>query len=764
MVGMVLIVTLAFSFSACGSNDADTANSKNKGGDQAVEDTNEYVYVPEAFPLEGLEWIGAACQYQDGLYLISPFADEETWTTGTQGYYLDASGELTKLPLGTENTEAAFISVDALGALSDGSLVYIESERPINDEDLQTKGQRFFLVHASAEGGEELSRVDITEQMQFKDGNSKAFLRFLKVDKKDQIYVSDGNNIWVFDVSGKLAYQVATDKNGWIQDMGVTKEGQVVYSGWDSVAGGICLFVIDETSGTATPCKENVPESAGVGIGMIPGAEKGVVVNTVSGLVEYDTETQTGRPILNWADSGLSVDSIAALALLADGNILAVTMEQPTESQGAFTFQTVLLRKTLASEVKKQEREIVTLGVFWENQDLLRAVTNFNQSQEAYQIETVNYGENGDLDAAFTRFTNELTAGTGPDIFDSSRLNLNLLAKKGVLEELTPYLEADAEVKREDFFESVLKAYSVDGNLYTIPNSFSVFGMAGSNAYLADYGSGYEWTLQDMMKLAEKNPEKEMFGYGSKNYMLLTCLRYNYQQFIDLKSGECHLDSDAFIALLTFANTFKNQYEEDAEYTITEKMQNGTVMADEVCLSSIQDEQKLQALFGGDFLLKGFPTDEGEGLAVQGNNVLVINAGSKHKDAAWEFMRSLLTKEYYETEKVTGFPTLISAYNQINEEYMTPDYTQDENGEQTEESKGSYSEGSFFVEYRTSTKEEAEWMTDVIAHCDRTFMGDTQIENIVMEEAAAFFSGQKSVEETAEIIQNRVKIYVNENM
>lgn len=55
-------------------------------------------------------------------------------------------------------------------------------------------------------------------------------------------------------------------------------------------------------------------------------------------------------------------------------------------------------------------------------------------------------------------------------------------------------------------------------------------------------------------------------------------------------------------------------------------------------------------------------------------------------------------------------------------------------------------------------------MTDVIAHCDRTFMGDTQIEGIVMEEAAAFFSGQKSVEETAEIIQNRVKIYVNENM
>lgn len=35
--------------------------------------------------------------------------------------------------------------------------------------------------------------------------------------------------------------------------------------------------------------------------------------------------------------------------------------------------------------------------------------------------------------------------------------------------------------------------------------------------------------------------------------------------------------------------------------------------------------------------------------------------------------------------------------------------------------------------------------------------------NIITEEAAPYFAGQKNVNEVADIIQNRVQIYVNEN-
>lgn len=38
-----------------------------------------------------------------------------------------------------------------------------------------------------------------------------------------------------------------------------------------------------------------------------------------------------------------------------------------------------------------------------------------------------------------------------------------------------------------------------------------------------------------------------------------------------------------------------------------------------------------------------------------------------------------------------------------------------------------------------------------------------EIYSIITEEAAPYFAGQKSAEETAKIIQSRVEIYVSEN-
>lgn len=41
-------------------------------------------------------------------------------------------------------------------------------------------------------------------------------------------------------------------------------------------------------------------------------------------------------------------------------------------------------------------------------------------------------------------------------------------------------------------------------------------------------------------------------------------------------------------------------------------------------------------------------------------------------------------------------------------------------------------------------------------------MLDQNIATIINEETAAFFAGQKSAEETAGIIQNRVSVYIGE--
>lgn len=765
----ILSLILALSLTACsnsgGTKKPDAAAGENSGtkAESAVtEETQEYVYIPEVFSLKGVEFVNAACTTGEGIYITVPFYDDVAFTSGERILFLDAAGTLKELPLRFENGETSSVSVNAMGVMGDGSLVCVKREMTITNPDTWEGPIRFFLIRVSAESGEEISSVDITEQLQFKADNGQPLLQFLEVDREDHIYVSDGSRIQVFDIDGNSLFPVATDAGGWIQDMGVTKEGQVVYSGWDSAAGGRCLFVIDEAGGTLTSCKEDVPETTGMHC-MEPGAEKGILVHTMQGLVEYDTQTQISRSVLDWADSGVSPDAVVAYTILEDGNILAISRENSAGSEGLPVWQALLLRKMSAHEAIAQKKETLTLGIFDDNSSLLKAVYAFNRSQETYQIDVVNYGEDDDLETGITRFTNELITGTGPDLFDLSKLDLNRLAQMGVLEELTPYLEGDDKLKKDDFFASVLDAYSVDGKLYTIPNSFIVWGMAGRRDHLGDCGEGYSWTLQDVMDLEERNSGKEMFGYGSKDYVLLNCLRYNYSLFIDWQSGECKLDEEAFIRLLEFADRFPAQYSEQGDYSVIDKILDGTLMAEEISLSSLQDYQVWEALFGRDFCIKGFPAVEGTGLAVQGNNLLAVNAKSEYKKAAWEFVRSLLTEEYYQRESVTGFPTRIQAYEQMNEEYTTPEYDVDENGKETERSKGSFGIGDFSVEFRTSTEEEAAWMTDLIQHCDRADSNDEELMKIVQEEAAAFFEGQKTAQETAEVIQSRVKMYVNEN-
>ena len=746
---MILIAITTTSLTACGKTDADSGVNDST---QIAVNREDYTYIPEEFSLGDAGFVNAACGTEQGICFITSFFDDETFTVGEQGYCVDGNGICTKLPLRYEDTQGTDIAIDAIGVLSNGNLVYIKSETPIDANYNVTGPIKYYLVQAGLENCEEISCVDITEQLKVLN-QLNAWV--LKVDKEDHIYLTEGNRIWVFDIEGNQPFTVVYN-GSFIGDMGVTKEGQVVFYGWE---GQKCIYVIDETNGMLSVLKENIPNNASIN-SIIPSDVKGIWVTTIMDITEYDIETKTTTSVLNISDCGLSADSIIISTVLSDGNVMVISYE--IADDGIPLCKGSLLRRTEKTSVT-EEKEIITLGIFEDNFEFPEAVANFNKSQDTYKIEIINYVENNDYDAAITRFNNELIAGSGPDIIDLSKLNMDMLAGKGILEELTPYLEKDDELKRADLFESVLSAYSIDGKLYTIPNGFCVWGIAGSNEYIGSYSDGYSWTIEDIMNVVKQNPDKEMFGYGSKNYVLMFCLSNNLDKFVDWQSGECNFVNDEFIGMLEFSNNFKSKFDTSVQdYNPTDLIVGGTIIVEEALLSPHLPLQYWEILYGEDYVIKGFPSAEGTGLTIIGENMLAINAASDNKDIAWEFIKSLLTEEHYKNRDLLYYPTLISAYDSLNKEYITPVYTTDENGNQVEISKG----GIDYVEYYAGTEEEIARLTDIINSCDRADTYDKQIWNIVEEEASAYFEnyeGRKSPEEVAEIIQSRVKLYVGEN-
>jgi hypothetical protein len=71
--------------------------------------------------------------------------------------------------------------------------------------------------------------------------------------------------------------------------------------------------------------------------------------------------------------------------------------------------------------------------------------------------------------------------------------------------------------------------------------------------------------------------------------------------------------------------------------------------------------------------------------------------------------------------------------------------------------KGEY-EASFAL-----TQAEVDAVDRLIASAKRFYSEDTEVSNIILEEAAEFFSGRKSALDVANMIQSRVSLYVSEN-
>ena len=109
------------------------------------------------------------------------------------------------------------------------------------------------------------------------------------------------------------------------------------------------------------------------------------------------------------------------------------------------------------------QKEIITLAAMWSSQDLQEAVVNFNKQSDAYKVRIVTYFDDTTewtetkYQDSITALNNAITSSNCPDIIDLSNLNTRSYLSKGLLKDLSPYLE-NSSVKREDLMESILDA------------------------------------------------------------------------------------------------------------------------------------------------------------------------------------------------------------------------------------------------------------------------------------------------------------------
>ena len=148
------------------------------------------------------------------------------------------------------------------------------------------------------------------------------------------------------------------------------------------------------------------------------------------------------------------------------------------------------------------------------------------------------------------------------------------------------------------------------------------------------------------------------------------------------------------------------------------------------------------------------------------NMDLGIYAKSKNVDGAWAFLKTFLTKDYIckgANNYYNGFPLRKDALEyQIKRYSATEKYT-DEYGNEIEPYQSSWGYDDLDVEIGPLSEDQVNKLREVIASVDHLYVYNDDVMTIISDETGAYFSGQKSAKEVADIVQNRVSNYVNEN-
>lgn len=278
--------------------------------------------------------------------------------------------------------------------------------------------------------------------------------------------------------------------------------------------------------------------------------------------------------------------------------------------------------------------------------------------------------------------------------------------------------------------------------------------------------------MDDMMALAAQYPDATIFNGATRDTLLSYCLMFDFDSYVDWESGECRFDSPEFKKVLELAASYPKELDWENIPSEPKALREHESLLSVISLDGPESWQVTQKMFDEPITAIGYPTTESTGVMVSGSDGVCINASSKNKEAAWSFIEFQLDKKNISGSMMWGFPIIKSLYDEQMAEAMKPEYRLDENGNTVldengnpiEVSNSSYGWGDDIeIEVYSVTREEADNIWKVISRIGGVMSYNEQLMNIVTEEAAPYFEGQKSVDEVADIIQSRVKIYVNEN-
>ena len=650
-----------------------------------------------------------------------------------------------------------------------------------------------YLMHVAADGSM-IASLDLsdTNNEDNEDGMSGNLSSFA-VDAAGNLYVSDYNNIYVLDAEGNVQFKLdGSQYNGSLYRLNAQQVGVMWYNYTDDVnaadENGQYFVTIDlETKDWGEKVK--LPSNVW---SIVPGDDAYDFYYTYNNnIYGYTSKTDTRDKLVDWLACDVDTNNMSGYAMLSDSRVAALMQDWSTDPT---TYQLIVLHRVDASEIK--EKKVLTLACMYLDWDLRSMIVEYNKTNDEYRINVVDYGEyatDDDYNAGVTKLTTEIISGSVPDIFLTSNLPIDKYAAKGVIADLNTFMDGGNGLSRDYFVPQILNALEKDGKLYELPTSFSVTTAYALSSIASQYDTWNVAAVQDAMTQLQEGATVFSDGW-TKNTALSNCLSRNLSAFVDWTTGKCEFDSEAFQQLLAFCNSFPAEtsdgdgaiaYASSADIAVdvamwesdATRITNGKQLMSTIEMCSFDSYIWNVYAIRDKITFTGYPTEDGSGSSFELQMPMAISSVTKYPDAAWDFVCSIIKKmnTIDENNYYYGFPISQAAFDAEMTDIMTEQYQLDENGEQVDWDgdgepdkaiRGSYETmengETVYKDVYALTQEDIDQILGVINSTRSVYDYDQEILDIITDEVAAYFAGDKDVQTTANMIQSRVNLYVQE--
>lgn len=475
--------------------------------------------------------------------------------------------------------------------------------------------------------------------------------------------------------------------------------------------------------------------------------------------------------ICDFTENDFSSYNLSDLVMTAENEFAVVIKTDDNK------YEMRVLTERDISEIKEKKviKMAVALGKGSDTDD--KAVRKFNSESDVYKIELVNYGNTGETPADWAEnLKKDIITGNSPDIvtFNSDIPVDTFGAKESIFVDFYSLLDNDNDFSRTDFIDGFLEGMESDGKLLMIDSGFTLKTLCIKNKFANGFG---QWNYEQFLEIYNNMPDDMILGadisYSTRTDVFMDFMNYN--SFIDYDNASCNFESNDFIKAMKLINDNEiglTNVQADSmwDYSPMTYIEQAKLYRNDKALISeceinsfFSIKETVQGYFNEPVTFIGYPSETENGTFRTVSGGYSIMANSNNIEGAWEFLKYYLFSEPDNIRsEFSGLEKFFIAQLEYEKtEHLEKDH---ETGEMVN-MDGYWLGGDFnnIIAIEPLTDAEADKYNEFVRDAVKnTIKPNSKVDKIIREELDSYFNGERSAEKTAEIIQNRVSIYISE--